>query len=78
MIVGELLSTPGLLQLVTRWPSGLRRQHRRVSATWLNQRAVDGYTATIYRESMSLLKALSEATKGGTIPVNPQVRCNLV
>ncbi|KAL4897159.1 cytochrome P450 [Aspergillus ambiguus] len=56
------------------------RKHRRIATTWLNQRAVDMYSDTLDRESMSLVKALFDESKGGLIPVNPQPhagRCSL-
>ncbi|CAG8415570.1 unnamed protein product [Penicillium salamii] len=49
------------------------RKHRRIAATWLSQRAVDSYSPTLDRESLSLVKALFEESKGGLVPVNPQV-----
>ncbi|CAG7953711.1 unnamed protein product [Penicillium salamii] len=56
------------------------RKHRRIAATWLSQRAVDSYSPTLDRESLSLVKALFEESKGGLVPVNPQPhagRCSL-
>ncbi|EAW06584.1 cytochrome P450 [Aspergillus clavatus NRRL 1] len=49
------------------------RKHRRIATTWLNQRAVDGYSPVLDRESMSLVKALFVESKGGLVPINPQV-----
>ncbi|CAG8314838.1 unnamed protein product [Penicillium salamii] len=56
------------------------RKHRRIATTWLSQRAVDSYSPTLDRESLSLVKALFEESKGGLVPVNPQPhagRCSL-
>ncbi|CAG7923811.1 unnamed protein product [Penicillium olsonii] len=56
------------------------RKHRRIATTWLSQRAVDTYSPTLDRESLSLVKALFEESKGGLVPVNPQPhagRCSL-
>ncbi|KAF9882628.1 hypothetical protein FE257_005823 [Aspergillus nanangensis] len=56
------------------------RKHRRIATTWLNQRAVDMYSDTLDRESMSLVKALFDESKEGLVPVNPQPhagRCSL-
>lgn len=59
---------------VSRWRSiKNRRKHRRIATTWLSQRAVDSYSPTLDRESLSLVKALFEESKGGLVPVNPQV-----
>jgi hypothetical protein len=51
-----------------------RRKHRRIAFTWLNQKAVDSYTPVLDREATELIKALHYASKGGSAPVNPQVR----
>ena len=40
---------------------------------WLNPRVIDSYTAVFDREATVLVKALYDASKGGTVPVNPQV-----
>ncbi|KAF3401654.1 3-hydroxyphenylacetate 6-hydroxylase [Penicillium rolfsii] len=56
------------------------RKHRRIATTWLSQRAVDSYSPILDRESLSLVKALFDESKGGLVPVNPQPhagRCSL-
>ncbi|PLB50375.1 cytochrome P450 [Aspergillus steynii IBT 23096] len=56
------------------------RKHRRIASTWLNQKAVDSYTETLDRESMSLVKAMFDESQQGKVPVNPQPhagRCSL-
>jgi cytochrome P450 len=56
------------------------RKHRRIATWWLNQRAVDTYTPILDREAKDLVRTLYEASKGGSVPVNPQVhagRCSL-
>ncbi|KAJ5562849.1 Cytochrome P450 E-class group I [Penicillium sp. DV-2018c] len=56
------------------------RKHRRIATTWLSQRAVDTYSPVLDRESLSLVKALFDESKGGLVPVNPQPhagRCSL-
>ncbi|KAJ5146289.1 Cytochrome P450 E-class group I [Penicillium bovifimosum] len=56
------------------------RKHRRIATTWLSQRAVDTYSPVLDRESLSLVKALYDESKGGLVPVNPQPhagRCSL-
>lgn len=50
-----------------------RRLHRRIAWGWLNQRAVNNYTASLDREATVMLKALYDESEGGLIPVNPQV-----
>lgn len=50
-----------------------RRLHRRIAWAWLNQRAVNDYTAGLDREATVMLKALYDESEGGLIPVNPQV-----
>lgn len=50
-----------------------RRIHRRIAWGWLNQRAVDGYTASLDREATVLIKALYDESESGLVPVNPQV-----
>jgi len=49
-----------------------RRKHRRIAFGWLNQRAVDTYTAILDFEATTLVCALYDASRGG-VPVNPQV-----
>jgi hypothetical protein len=51
-----------------------RRQHRRIAFGWLNQRAVDTYTPLFDFEATEMIKALYEESKGGAVPINPQVR----
>lgn len=51
----------------------VRRTHRRIAWGWLNQRAVNSYTAGLDREATVLLKALYEESEGGLVPVKPQV-----
>ncbi|MCJ1379691.1 hypothetical protein MMC17_002793 [Xylographa soralifera] len=58
------------------------RKHRRIATGWLNQHAVDSYTAGLDREATELVRDLFQASKGGSVPVNPQVlhtvhRCDL-
>lgn len=50
-----------------------RRLHRRIALGWLNQRAVNNYTASLDREATVMMKALYDESEGGLIPVNPQV-----
>lgn len=49
------------------------RKHRRIAFKWLNQTAVDTYAGVLDREANVLIKGLWNASKGGLIPVNPQV-----
>lgn len=51
-----------------------RRKHRRIATGWLSLRAVNSYTPVLDRESIVLVKALYGASKGGLVPVNPQVQ----
>lgn len=60
-----------LAQLLTL--NEFRRKHRRIAFTWLNQRAVDTYSDVLDRESLVLVKAILEESKGGKVAVNPQV-----
>ncbi|KAJ7615356.1 cytochrome P450 [Roridomyces roridus] len=48
------------------------RKHRRIASTWLNQRAVDGYTNILDSEATVLIKAMYQESRGGTVPINPQ------
>lgn len=51
-----------------------RRKHRRIAFTWLNQTAVNSYTPVLDKEASVLIKSLWEESKGGLVPINPQVR----
>ncbi|KAL4257059.1 cytochrome P450 family protein [Pleurotus pulmonarius] len=56
------------------------RKHRRIAATFLVQKAVDGYTNILDYEATVLVKELFTHSQGGTVPVNPQPyagRCSL-
>lgn len=46
-----------------------RRKHRKIASTWLNQRAVDGYTHAMDYEATTLLRELYRAR---ATPINPQ------
>ncbi|KAJ6474299.1 cytochrome P450 [Mycena sanguinolenta] len=48
------------------------RKHRRIATGWLNQRAVDSYTSILDLEATVMIKAMYEASKAGTVPINPQ------
>ena len=52
-------------------------KHRRLATTWLNPRAVDGYTEVLDYEATTLLKKLYARCNA---PINPQLhtgRCSL-
>lgn len=57
-----------------------RRKHRRIATTWLNQKAVDRYSAVLDFEATDMMRALYADSKNGTAHINPQTyagRCSL-
>ncbi|KAF9443093.1 cytochrome P450 [Macrolepiota fuliginosa MF-IS2] len=56
------------------------RKHRRISTTWLNKVAVEGYTEVLDYEATVLVRDLYTHGKAGSMPINPQPhagRCSL-
>lgn len=56
------------------WLIGGRRKHRQVAHEWLNQSAVDKYSAILEFEAAVMIKSLLDESGGGSMPLNPQVR----
>lgn len=46
-----------------------------MSQTWLSERSVDGYARNLEMEATIMIKTLFNASRGGSLPVNTQVRC---